>query len=191
MDTLKEWENFLTPAVMRERLVSTSLFITSYEMLKNSIMARLRDFFCIGFDDEGTLVSPEYQAKVLSLNKSPLYASLQWLQNMRVIDQNDMATFEDLKKTRNFLAHELPQIVLNGKAVDLEDKMENLLLIMKKIEVWWVLNVEIETDPDYDGRTVNADEITPGSIMVMQLMIEVIGGNTSLLERFTEERQKL
>ncbi|WP_139236012.1 hypothetical protein [Pseudomonas sp. NFACC24-1] len=64
---------------MQERLIAVSLYITAYEMLKESIVGRLRDFYCIGFTADGITISPDYKRKVLALNKSPLYASLTWL----------------------------------------------------------------------------------------------------------------
>ncbi|MGE7816892.1 hypothetical protein ACQKMW_26265 [Pseudomonas sivasensis] len=54
MSVEKQWENLLTPAVMQERMIAVSLYITAYEMLKESIIGRLKDFYCIGFDAYGT-----------------------------------------------------------------------------------------------------------------------------------------
>ena len=183
-----QWEAFLTPAVMQERLVSASLYITSYEMLKDSIIGRIRDFYCNGVDTNGPNISPDYQAKVLSLNKSPLYASLRWLEHAEVIDQTDLQSFEDLKALRNLLAHELPQIVFAGKEVALSEQMTKLMNLLRKIEVWWVINLELAIDPDYDGQEVDPDEVTPGPILIMQLMLEVLSGNISLLEQFKAEK---
>lgn len=115
MDAQNQWEDFLTPAVMQDRLISASLYITSYEMLKDAIIGRLRDFYCIGSGTTGPNVSPDYQIKILRLNKSPLYASLRWLQDAEVIEQEDLQAFDELKALRNLLAHELPQIVLAGR----------------------------------------------------------------------------
>lgn len=188
MEVRDQWEAFLTPAVMQERLVSASLYITSYEMLKDSIIGRIRDFYCIGVDTSGPKISTDYQNKVLTLNKNPLYASLRWLQDSEVIDQTDLQIFEELKALRNLLAHELSEIVLAGKEVALSEHMAKLMSLLRKIEVWWVINVEIATDPDFDGQEVDPDDITPGPILIMRLMLEVLSGNVSLLERFKSER---
>lgn len=72
MSVEKQWENFLTPAVTPERLIAVSLYITAYEVLKESIIGRIKDFYCIGFDAEGLTISPNYQKNVLSLNKRVL-----------------------------------------------------------------------------------------------------------------------
>lgn len=184
MSIEKQWENFLTPAVMQERLIAVSLYITAFEMLKESIIGRLRDFYCIAFTADETIISPDYKRKVLALNKSPLYASLTWLENTGTIDQEDIELFEQLKLVRNSLAHEVPEIVLTGKDLALMERMQDVMSLMRKIEVWWIVNVEIETDPDFDGREVNPDEITPGPILMMQIMMEVLSGNEELREHY-------
>ncbi|KJZ61742.1 hypothetical protein VD17_28225 [Pseudomonas fluorescens] len=169
---------------MQERLISASLYITAYEMLKASIVDRLKDFFCIGFTEDGITTSPDYKRKVLALNKSPIYASLVWLKDAEAIDQGDIDVFDQLRQLRNSLAHELPEVVLAGKNLALRERMQDVMNLMRKIEIWWIVNVEIETDPDFDGRDINPDEITPGPILMMQIMLEVLSGNEALREHY-------
>ncbi|MGQ7863964.1 hypothetical protein ACUN0G_32500 [Pseudomonas sp. 32A] len=190
MSVEKQWENLLTPAVMQERMITVSLYITAYEMLKESIIGRLKDFYSIGFDSDGTTTSPDYDLKVLNLHKrkSPLYASLLWLTNIGAIDQEDNEVLEQLKELRNSLAHEMPEIVLAGKDLALTEKMQDVMNLIRKVEVWWIVNVELETDPDYDGRDVNPDEITPGPILMMQIMMMVLSGDEKLKEHYNDNK---
>lgn len=190
MSVDKQWEDLLTPAVLQERLISTSLYMTAFEMLKESIVGRLRDFYCIGFADGELTISPQYEEKVLSLAKSPLYASLQWLVREEVIVEQDIEVFERLKKLRNTLAHELPSIVLTGRSVGLVEEMQCLMSLLRKVEVWWVVNVEIATDPSFDGVEVDSEGITPGPILMMQIMFDVIAGNESLKEYYKNSSGK-
>lgn len=94
----QSWERFLNPDVLRPHLIVTSVYIFAYEILKDSIIGRIRDFFCNGFNEKGDIIDPKYQTEVLSLNKSPAYASLEWLKGMNAIDQNDITNFD---KTKN------------------------------------------------------------------------------------------
>ena len=41
------------------------------------------------------------------MNRSPLYASLQWLKEHEAISDEDIVIFNEIKKRRNALAHEL------------------------------------------------------------------------------------
>jgi len=47
----KSFEEFLDPDVLRPRLVAISVYIAAFEMLKTSIIERLRSFLTVGGDD--------------------------------------------------------------------------------------------------------------------------------------------
>lgn len=186
MSTSSQWEQLLTPAVMQERLVSASLFVTAYELLKESIVGRLRSFYMAGFDMDGEIIDEKYKTDILSRNKSHLYASLDWLMENNVIDQTDLQKFERLKKTRNSIAHELPLLVLNGADFQIIERFHELVELLKKIEVWWVINLEIPTNPDFDGKEIDEEGIVPSSLLMIQIMLDVLTGNEELLNHYKE-----
>jgi hypothetical protein len=93
----KSWEDSLNPDVMRSRLLSASVYITTFEMLQDFIVGRIRDCFTNGFDKRRGLLDPKYEADVLRRNRSPIYASLDWLKENGAIDEPDLATFQCLK----------------------------------------------------------------------------------------------
>ena len=103
----KSWEDFLNPEVTRGRLLKASVYVASFEALKDCIIDRIRDFFCVGFNTSGEIIDPRYEAQVLSRNRSRLYASLDWLKEQDAIDDADVTIFEKVKMCRNKLAHEL------------------------------------------------------------------------------------
>lgn len=83
------WERFLNPHILRTNLIVASLYITAFEILKDSIIDRIRQFFSSGFDQNGPIINEKYKTEVLSQNRSPLYASLLWLRDMHAIDKQD------------------------------------------------------------------------------------------------------
>src|ERR1700744_3443874 len=85
----EKWEAFLNPDAMRPALIMASLYITGFELLKDTIVDRPKGFFTNGFGPDGLHLDPAYQADVLSKNKSVLYASLEWLKGMGTIDDSD------------------------------------------------------------------------------------------------------
>lgn len=182
------WERFLDPDVVRPSLFLATMFVTTFEILKDSVVDRIKDFYKSGFDQTGPIVSPEYQEKVASRNKSVLYASLDWLKEYEVIDDHDLKTFEKLKKTRNQLAHQLFDVVTGQVESDHRAQFEVLIELLRKIEVWWVINVEIATNPDYDGQEIDTQGIVPGAILSLQMLIQVATGNTELLEAWRKTR---
>lgn len=184
MSTTEKWEQLLTPAVMQERLVSTSLYVTAFELLKESIVGRLRSFYMAGFDIDGDVIDEKYETSVLSRNKSPLYASLDWLVENEVIDKNDLESFERIKITRNSLVHELPSLVMGGADINHIERFQELVMLLRKIEVWWVVNLEIPTNPDFDGREIDEKGVVPGPLLMIQIMIDVVSGNETLLNHY-------
>lgn len=186
----ERWERFLDPDAVRPSLFMATMFITTFEILKNSIVDRIRDFYSVGWSEEGAKVSSDYEAEVLSRNKSPVFASLNWLHEHRAIDDDDLKTFEQLKKTRNLLAHDLFAVVTGQADSNHADEFPVLVELLRKIEVWWVVNVEIPTNPDYDDTEIDVEGIVPGSILSLQMLLEVVGGNTELLEAWRSLRAK-
>lgn len=189
-DTADHWERFLDPDVARPSLFLATMFITTFEILKDSIVEDIRGFYTNGFDEHGATVGPEYQSKVLCKNKNPLYASLQWLRENEAINDEDLATFEKLKNTRNLLAHQLFAVVTAQVESAHEAQFDSLVALLRKIGVWWVVNVEIPTNPDFDGQVIDEEGIVPGAVLSLQMLIEVASGNTELLECWRKGRMK-
>jgi len=169
---------------MQERLISASLYITAFELLKESIIGRIRSFYMVGLDTDGEVIDEKYETVVLSKNKNPLVASLNWLSENYVIDENDRQAFERIRTARNLIAHELPSMVMGSKDFQYVEKFQELLALLKKIEVWWVVNMEIPVNPDFDGKEIDEDGIVPGPILMLQMMLEVVSGNEELLKHY-------
>lgn len=189
-DTADQWERFLDPDIVRPSLFLATMFITAFEILQDSIVDDLRGFYTTGFDENGLIADSEYKSRVLSKNRSPLYASLQWLRENDAINDEDLANFERLKKTRNLLAHELFGVVSGQVESSHEAQFDVLVALLRKIGAWWVVNVEIPINPDFDEQEIDEEGIVPGAVLTLQMLIEVASGNTELLESWRKARAK-
>src|SRR5579863_9847634 len=116
--TREAWEEFLNPESLRGKLISASLYLAAFEMLKTTIVERLRDFYTFHFDDAGGHPDPKYDQEVLKRNRSPVYASLSWLLERRAIEQADIDLFETLKDCRNRIAHGMARVALPDGTLD-------------------------------------------------------------------------
>ncbi|MEN8426900.1 DUF4145 domain-containing protein [Acinetobacter schindleri] len=188
MDYREQWESFLNPEVFKDRLINISMYITIYEMLKDSIINRLKDFYImtlIGARDlEG---EEEYRSKVLSRRKNHLYASISWLIEHEVINEVDKENIEALKNYRNYLAHEMSDIVFNG---EIKDLMKNFLCayqLVHKIENWWIINFEMAINPDFTDANledIDIDNIQSGKKLMIDMALSVLSGSEELLKKF-------
>ncbi len=170
------WERFLNPEILRTNLIVASLYITAFEILKDSIIGHTHDFFTDGFDESGWIINDRYKSEVLSLNKSPLYASLEWLKNMNVINEADIDNFNEIKNCRNELVHEIANFISKGPNIDPLPLFSKITDLLYKIEKWWILNVDIPTNPDFDGKDFDEGGIVPGSIMTLHLLTDIVLG---------------
>lgn len=187
----RAWEEFLNPEVMRPRLIAASIYIAGFEVLKDAIVDRICEFFWTGFDESGDKIDPKYQSDVLNRNRSPIYASLDWLKERNAIDEADVCTFDCVKACRNMLVHNLLSILgSEGLPPDFDQRFTELVAILRKIEVWWITNVEIPTNPDYDGSDINEEGIVPGRLMTIQLLWDIALGDEEQSRFYLNEVRK-
>ena len=187
--TQESWEEFLNPEVLRGKLISASLYLAAFEMLKTSIVDRLRDFYTFHYDEAGGHPDPKYDQEVLSRNRSPVYASLHWLLDRAAIEQADIDIFERLKECRNRIAHEMAQVALSGGTFDHLTLFPDLVGLLRKIETWWIVNVEIPTNEEFDGKEIDEPGIIPGPIMTVKMMLDIALGSESKAGAYLKEFQ--
>ena len=194
-DSFIRWKEFLNPETLRQRMLAASLFLVAHELLQSAVKCRLRDFFLIGFDERELKYSPAYEEKVLSLDpkgkKDVWRASLAWLEQMSAIDQNDKDQIKECTGARNIFAHELAEIIAGRKKPDFERLFPILVNLIVKIDKWWVVNVELDTDPDFDGVEIATAQIVTGSQLMLSIIHQAAVGDIvaaqELYETFVSE----
>ncbi|AXY41157.1 hypothetical protein D1793_02540 [Halomonas sp. JS92-SW72] len=153
-------------------------------MLKSSIVEKIEGFFTNGFDQNGPIISPEYKEKVLSLNRSPVYASLRWLQDMDAINDEDMGKFEQVKKCRNTLTHEMLSFASSGVDFDVAEAFDEMVALLRKIEMWWFEHFEMAIDPESYPDDLDLDQVIPGPVWSLQMLIDVSLGPKEEAEKY-------
>jgi hypothetical protein len=176
---LDGWAKFLNPESLRSNLVSAAMFLTAYEMLRSTIIDRIRNFYTHEFRGGEWIPSPDYQARCLSRHSSPLRASLMWLQEMSVVNDADLSKIDDIRQHRNALAHDLPTFLISIDQNLRVDLLANIFELVTKIERWWIREVEMTTNPEFDGLDVSDEETFSGTMIFMQLMLRIATGEDS------------
>ena len=180
-DVKDRWAEFLNPDVVRTKLVAMGLFMIAHEMLLDAIKDRPLGFFANNWTaDGGWQQSDEYRREILARDPrgkgDALRGSLAWLREMEAVDDADLAAVREFTDARNTIAHELRDIVGGGTMPDFAGLFPRLIELVAKIDRWWIVNVEIATDPDLAGREIDEDGVTPGSILIMQILSRVALG---------------
>ncbi|WP_421187992.1 hypothetical protein [Aeromonas enteropelogenes] len=170
------WERALHPETLKKNIITASIFSMAFEMLKSSIIDKIEAFYTNGLYENRMVVSPEYKEEVLSLNRSPLYASLIWLQDMHAIDDKDLEIFEHIKRCRNTLAHEMLTFASSGVDFNVAEAFEEMISLLRKIEIWWFENVEMAIDPEAYPENLDLEQVIPGPVWSLQMLIDVALG---------------
>jgi len=183
----ESWERFLNPNVLRTNLITASIYIATFEILKESIIGRIRDFFTTGWDETGIQTDAKYQSEVLSKNRSPVYASFQWLKEQGAIGDNDISLFDQAKKCRNTIVHETVSVLEGGLPSGWPDRLRDMISLLDKIEKWWIINVEIPTDLDFAGKEIDESDVLPGRVAGLRMMLDIALGSEEESRRYFNE----
>jgi hypothetical protein len=171
-DIIKYWKKFLDPENLKRSLIEASIFITAYEILKDEIIQRIKSFLTLGREHDPE-VRAEYKKEMRDLHKSILDASCLWLEQQRAITRRDVELIAEITKHRNVIAHELPKLItLTELEVD-RRLLECLNELVTKISRWWVLEVEVPTNSDFDHVDVKEEDVLTGPMMFMGVVMKV------------------
>jgi hypothetical protein len=174
---LRSWAKLLNPESLRSNLIAASIFLAAYEILRESVINRIQDFFTQGFDENGWIIGKDYETKVLALDKSPLRSSLLWLKGMDAIDEADLAQMDRIREHRNELAHDLPKFLGSDDAEINIQLLSGIHELIAKVDRWWIREVEMTTNPDFAGREVADEEIVSGNMLFIHLMLRIATGD--------------
>lgn len=181
-DTINEsWEKLLNPEILKSNLSKISLYIMTFELLKDTIEKIVDNFFFIEYKkDNGNkkkLINDEYKNEVLSLlNKKEkkenhhIIASLRWLIKFNFLDEKDENLYNDLRIYRNDLTHEFTKYLIDNEKNFDEKQMETLIELFIKLEKRWILEFEISVNPDYDNQDIKWDDVNSGTILILSLI---------------------
>ncbi|MBN7769829.1 hypothetical protein KUV44_17620 [Marinobacter daepoensis] len=189
-ESSRRWEDFLNPEILKTKLISASIYLAAFEILKDSIIERIETFFTDGFGPQGNILSPEYETEVKSIHKSKVRASLEWLKEQEAITAEDIEAFDKIRESRNEVAHEMPNLLGGESSVDFAQQFERMVALLRKIEVWWIVNFELAINPDFQDAEIDEDGIIPGPLLTLQLMLEIALGDPEKASYYYDEFRK-
>ena len=173
--------------MLRNNLITASLYIAAFELLKETIVERIRDFFLLGRDESDPQFLTEYKSDVLSKNRSPVYSSLLWMRELKAIDESDIASFEAAKDCRNVIAHEMNRMLTDGLPAEWSECFGSMVALLDKIEKWWIVEVEIPSNSDFDDQEIEMDDILPGRIAGLHMMLDIALGSDEESQFYLDE----
>jgi len=173
---MESWEKITHPLILRENLMSASVYISAYEMCREFIVSKPKDFFTDIWGTDSKNLRNEYFKDVMSFDNSPLKASLLWFKAQNAINDQDIGNFDKAREHRNEIAHNLPMFI-SDPTHEVNGHIFNALLeVTQKIGVFWVINYELTISPDYDGQEIDKSGIQIGTIMMIKMLMQIAFG---------------
>jgi hypothetical protein len=174
----RDYDSLFNPVELRASLLSASLCVLAFESFRANVIGHVRQIFWNGIDESGQEYDEkEYRAKILSRNRSPFHASLDWFKELGAIDDTDLAIIQRLRLSRNKLVHDLMDLIGTRDLAKEVAGFQDLATVYRKIEVWRVRYIELAGDPDWDDRDISDDDITPGPMIMMKLLTDISLGS--------------
>lgn len=172
------YEKLLNPEKLKKNLILASLYLTSYEMMRSSIMEHVRGLFILGSKE---MEKGRYKREVLQLYpKDSFHATCLWVLNNHGLNAEDIQEIKLLRDKRNQVAHELPQIISDRKSsIDLT-WLYRIRDIITKFDRWWIRYFEIY---DLDQDTIPDEEISSGNMILMDIILCTVDGRDKELEK--------
>jgi hypothetical protein len=173
----ESWEKFLNPLILKRNLTRASVFIAAYELLKSTVIERVKSFFTADYRDGEWIVGPKYKERVRVLNdRDELDACMKWLVEMEAISEKDLKVFGEIRAHRNKVAHELVKFISSADHDVNSELFDALIKMTAAIERWWIREVEIPTNPDYDGidpYSIDDSDINGGITIMLSIIASV------------------
>ncbi|MEQ4566867.1 hypothetical protein [Paenarthrobacter sp. CAP02] len=171
----------LQPAAIRSTLSFAGLYQMTHEMLKQVIPQRVRDFYCTGFSEKGTVLDEHaYQEHVIDAartegwvkdSRQTFEASAAWLVRMEAITPFQAKRLQAIYGHRHELTHELASFIVDPDR-NLDAQMfVDAVAILRDVHRFWV-SVERDIGMFEHLGDVALDEVTPLSLLLLQQCID-------------------
>ena len=189
---LDSFSNILNEDLLHATMNILALYILVWEAFKKMVIELPKSFFCINpfLDANGMLKYPEseeYQEEIGSKGKDLLRSSLRWFVSLHVITDDEVEKVLKIRKRRNEFVHEMNKILFEGISEADCQLFVSLLALYRKIDVWWIKNVVIDTTPLLeDLDEIKEDEMFNTQALLIDIMLNVALGNTTKYKELRE-----
>lgn len=179
--------NVLDEKRLKPNIHFASLYVLYYECLKDSLIDLPKSFFCNNteFKDGNIIVheSEEYKENVRKLDNHIDNASFKWFIIVGAVSDEDYFSFKKLRIFRNKIVHELMLCLSEGFSEDEVKYLVELIEIYRKIEKWWINEIEIPTSRNIRGP-YDSENVISGQGLILELIQDILindGKNSEVL----------
>lgn len=170
--------NIFVEEKLQATISFTSLFVLILEILKDNVIDCLLEFYSSDMDFKDNQIvyheNAEYKQKVKSLAKKPFHASLHWFVKQGVITDSEYDRLLEAEARRNDFVHELYNVVCAGVQEPDIQLLADLMSIYKKIDSWWIYNIETDWDEIENPDSVKMEDCISCSLAMIDVMVRIL-----------------
>ena len=189
-NVLQGFQNVCDKETLQDNLTFIALYICLYESFTDTVESHVKSFLCnkVFLDNSGKPrynQSKDYSEKIKKRpvddkgNHDPLKATMLWFVDCSAITQEDYNLFLELKELRNSFAHEITNHVWKGLYENHAKALLDLLNLYRKIEKWWINEIEIPIAGDEIPEGYDEDAVTSGILFTFDMMINTLYNDKS------------
>lgn len=164
-----------------------SLFVLNFECLKDFVVNKIRDFYSDDIIEDGKWIHMEtnkYKEDVRALSKHIDDASMKWFIDSGAITEGDYELYQTIRTRRNDIIHELlKNLGVGFNETDIE-LFGGLLSLYRKLDKWWINEIEIPISADEIPEDYDPDEVVGGQAIILSAINDILLGNQG--ERYKE-----
>ena len=158
---------------LTQALTYAGFILVAFELVKSLIVNPIKAFYWNTTFAEGMIFS-SYEEDVLSRHRNQFEACLLYLRDfMEAIDSEDVLTIQSLRKHRNDLAHDLPNMLDNLDVehyLPLLEKTNKALFKLSNYRVY----MEIGADPEFQDKGIDWSTVKGGEYMLFEEVLNKI-----------------
>lgn len=176
-----DWKNILDEDILKININFAAVFVMNYECLKEFVIEQVRSFYSEHFYMDGDSIACEesdtYKKQVRNLDKNLENASLKWFMDAEAITQEDYDIYQNIRKRRNDITHELLKNLYVGFGEEDAQLFADMLRIYNKLDKWWINEIEIPTSADDIPEDYDRDGVCGGQALMLSIINEIVFGN--------------
>lgn len=192
---LDNWKNILDENILKFNINFAALFVLNYECLKDYIVTQPKTLYSDVQIKDGELYceeTEEYKKEVRSLEENIENASLRWFINADAITQDDYDLYQELRRRRNDVIHELLKNLYNGFNETDVNLYVKLLELYQKIDKWWINEIEIPVSGEVLPDEYDPEQVYGGQTMILSIINDIVfDNNKERYKRLLDELRKM
>ena len=193
MNDTEKLHDFLTPNLLKEKLILASCFIAVFENFKSTILNDVKYFYWSGLQDgieEFKYYERDVLSKVQSNKNRTIRATLLWLKDHGAISETERIRFKCMTDRRDELGHNMFNAIYDGLPTDMLDIYFEMITLFTKITKWWIKEIELPTSGEYtvdQYDKIDWNEVTSANLEFITMMTDIaFTGNEEYLKTLQE-----